>query len=127
MCHCGLPAYYHICYSMEDRYDIDYFSPDVENSVLSLPDRLAARYLFLADRIRMFGPNLGMPQTRPMGDGIFELRLIAAEGHARVLFCLVSGRRVVMLHCFQKQSAKTPLRELRVARRRQKEIEDGKP
>ena len=59
-----------------------------------------------------------------MGDGLFELRLKAAEGIARVFYCTLVGRRIVILHQFVKKTEKTPLRELEVARRRLKEVKD---
>jgi phage-related protein len=59
-----------------------------------------------------------------MGDGLFELRLKAAEGIARVFFCTVVGRQIVVLHQFVKKSEKTPKRELKIARNRMKEIRD---
>jgi phage-related protein len=71
-----------------------------------------------------YGPDLGMPHTRAMGDGLLELRLKAAEGIARVFFCTVVGRRIVVLHQFVKKSEKTPKRELKIARNRMKEIRD---
>jgi len=67
-----------------------------------------------------------MPHTRAMGDGLFELRLKAAEGIARVFYCTLVGRRVVMLHQFIKKSEKTPLNELKIARNRMKEVKDEK-
>jgi phage-related protein len=66
----------------------------------------------------------GTPHTRPMGDGLFELRLKAAEGIARVFFCTVVARKIVVLHQFLKKSEKTPNRELKIARSRMKEIRD---
>lgn len=75
--------------------------------------------------MEMYGPNLGMPHTRAMGDGLFELRLKAAEGIARVFFCTLIGRRIVMLHQFIKKSEKTPRNELEIARRRMKETKDA--
>ena len=71
-----------------------------------------------------YGPNIGMPHTRSMGDGLFELRLKAAEGIARVFFCTVVGRQIVVLHQFVKKSEKTPKRELQIAWNRMKEIRD---
>ena len=74
--------------------------------------------------MEIYGPNLGMPHTRSMGDGLFELRLKATEGIARVFFCTVVGRQIVMLHQFVKKSEKTPKRELKIAWNRMKEIRD---
>jgi len=89
-----------------------------------LPDTLAARYVVLTRRMQAIGPNLGEPHTKAMGDGLFELRLKGAEGIARVFYCTLIGKRIVMLHGFVKKSDRTPLRELDVARSRLKEIKD---
>jgi phage-related protein len=69
-----------------------------------------------------FGPDQGMPHTRAMGGGLFELRIKAAEGIARVFYCTAVGRRIVVLHQFVKKSDKTPRKELETARRRMKEV-----
>jgi phage-related protein len=71
------------------------------------------------------GANLGPPHTDAFGDGLFELRLKGADGIARVFFCTLVGRRIMMLHSFIKKSQKTPLRELELARKRMKEIKDA--
>lgn len=68
------------------------------------------------------GPNLGEPHTKAFGGGLFELRLKGAEGIARVFFCTLVGRRIVMLHSFLKKSEKTPPREREIAERRMKEV-----
>jgi phage-related protein len=75
--------------------------------------------------MEIYGPDLGMPHTRAMGEGLFELRLKAGEGIARVFYCTLVGRRIVMLHQIVKKSEKTPPRELDVARRRMKEVKDA--
>ena len=71
----------------------------------------------------VYGPDLGMPHTRAMGKGLFELRMKAKEGIGRVFFCTQPGRRIMMLHAFIKKSAKTPANELRIARARLKELQ----
>jgi phage-related protein len=68
------------------------------------------------------GPNLGEPHTKAFGDGLFELRLKGAEGIARVFFCTLVGKRIVMLHSFVKKSDRTPLRERELALTRMKEV-----
>ena len=71
------------------------------------------------------GPNLGEPHTEAFGGGLFELRLKGAEGIARVFYCTLVGRRIVMLHGFIKKTQKTPPRERRVAEARLKEIKNA--
>lgn len=106
-------------------YRIEYYSEGVEKEILALPDTLAARYIVLTRRMTAVGASLGAPHTDAFGDGLFELRLKGADGIARVFFCTLVGRRVVMLHSFIKKTQKTPLRELEVARKRMKEVKDA--
>jgi phage-related protein len=103
-------------------WSIGYYNQTVEQAVLRLPPGLLARYLRLTDLMLEFGPNLGMPHTRAMGEGLFELRVKGPEGIARVFYCTVVQRRIVMLHAFIKKSQKTPKRELDIAKRRLQEV-----
>lgn len=103
-------------------YTISYFSEAVQTDILNLPDTLAARYIVLTRRMVSLGPNLGAPHTKAFGEGLFELRLKGSEGIARVFFCTLVGRRIVMLHSFIKKSDKTPLRERRIAEARMQEV-----
>jgi phage-related protein len=73
----------------------------------------------------VYGPDLGMPHTRAMGGGLFELRLKATEGIARVLYCTMIGKRIMILHQFTKKTKKTPPKEVGIARRRMKEVKDA--
>jgi phage-related protein len=103
-------------------YEVCYYSEGVQEQILELPDTLAARYIVLTRRMLAIGPNLGEPHTKAMGDGLFELRLKGAEGIARVFYCTLIGKRIVMLHSFIKKSDRTPKRELEIAHHRMKEI-----
>ena len=105
-------------------WTVTFFNPRVEAEILALSAGHVARFIRYAERMEVYGPDLGMPHTRPMGEGLFELRIKAAEGIARVFYCTVVGRRIVFLHQFVKKTEKTPPRELEVARRRLKEIKD---
>ena len=104
---------------------VTFYSSEFRTEVLQLPAGFVARFLRYAERMEIYGPNLGMPHTRSMGEGLFELRLKAAEGIARVFYCTVVGRQIVVLHQFVKKSEKTPKRELQIARNRMKEIRDA--
>ena len=103
-------------------FTITYYSEAVQEQILELPDTLAARYVVLTRRMVALGPNLGEPHTKAFGDGLFELRLKGAEGIARVFFCTLLGKRIVILHSFIKKSERTPLREREIAVTRMKEI-----
>ncbi|MEI7696440.1 MAG: type II toxin-antitoxin system RelE/ParE family toxin [Chlorobium sp.] len=68
------------------------------------------------------GPNLGLPYTRPFGERLFEIRARGAEGIGRAFFCCLVDRKVVILHGFIKKTQATPIKELKLARKRLKEI-----
>lgn len=109
------------------NYTIDYYSDDLQADILNLPEGLLAKYLALSDRMEFQGANLGEPHTQAMGGGLFELRLKSAEGIARVFYCTRIGRRIVMLHSFIKKTQKTPLKELKIAQTRMREIKNANP
>ncbi|MEO8223845.1 MAG: type II toxin-antitoxin system RelE/ParE family toxin [Gammaproteobacteria bacterium] len=104
------------------NWKVTFYSQRLEKEILQLPAGFLARFVRYAERMEVYGPDLGMPQTRAMGRGLFELRLKAAEGIARVFYCTVIGRQIVMLHQFTKKSEKTPRKDLEVARRRLEEV-----
>jgi phage-related protein len=65
---------------------------------------------------------VGMPLCRPMGEGLWEVRTnLPSNRIARVLFCLVA-ERIVVLHGFVKKTQKTPVDDLALARKRMKEF-----
>ena len=72
--------------------------------MVALPKGLQARYIHLTERLRTFGPDLGMPHTRALGKGLFELRAKSKEGIARIFFCILAGQRIMMLRAFVKKS-----------------------
>ena len=111
-------------YDLEVTWKITFFSARLEEEVLALPAGFLARYLRYAERMEIYGPDLGMPHTKAMGGGLFELRIKASEGIARVFYCTIVNHRIVMLHQFVKKTDRTPPREMAVARRRLKEIKD---
>ena len=63
------------------------------------------------------------PLCRPLGDGLCEVRGDCTGNRiARILFCIVEGR-IVVLHGFIKKTRKTPDEVLTLARRRKREFE----
>ena len=65
-------------------WKIEYPYKDVEQFVLRLSPGLSAQYFHLTDLMIEFGPRLGMPHTKGMSKGLFELRVKGEEGIARV-------------------------------------------
>jgi phage-related protein len=104
------------------QWAIEFYSEKVEADTIGFPAGILAHLVHILEMIEEMGPNLGMPYTRPMGDGLFEIRAKGREGIGRSLFCTVKGRKIIILHSFIKKSQKTPRRELKTAITRMKEV-----
>lgn len=101
---------------------IEYYSETVQDEIRRWPAELRAHYVHVTQRIEAEGPDLGMPLTRALGQGLFELRCRGREGIGRALFCTRSTGRVMILRAFIKKTQRTPRNELDLARKRQKEV-----
>lgn len=106
-------------------YLIEYFHERVLNEVESWPVDVVADYARLVELLIEHGPNLHLPHSRAFGGGLFELRPRSRSGIGRAFYCFLIGRRIVVLHAFVKKSQQTPGRELKLARKRLKELQDG--
>lgn len=103
-------------------WTIDYYSEAVQLEIEALPVGIRAAYVRLTELVEEFGLDLRMPHSRAMGSGLYELRPRGREGIARVFYCTLVGRRIIILHSFIKKTTGTPARELALARRRQREV-----
>lgn len=64
-----------------------------------------------------YGWPFGMPLIRKLEAGLWEVRSRLLNRIARVIFT-VEGDTMILLHGFIKQSQKTPLQDLQLARQR---------
>ena len=107
------------------KWEIIYYNSDLEEEILGLPDGLLARYIKLTELMEIHGADLGMPHTEALRKGLFELRVKAKEGIARVFYCTKVGKKIYMLHSFIKKTNKIPNKELKLARKRLQEVKDN--
>jgi phage-related protein len=69
-----------------------------------------------------FGWPIGMPICRSLGGGLWEVRsTLPSRRIARLVF-FVGGGRIGVVHGFIKQTQKTPIDDLEIARKRAKEM-----
>lgn len=106
-------------------YQIEYFHPRVLAAIDAWPVDVLADYARLAELLAEHGPNLRLPHSRAMGEGLFELRPRGRSGIGRAFYCFLVGRRVVVVHAFVKKTPQTPEKDLKLARKRMKEIDHG--
>lgn len=105
-----------------NKWKVTYYSQDVYQQLLKWPKKLRAKYTRIAEMMEQLGPDLGMPYTKPFGEGLFEVRAKAQEGIARAFFCIQVDQEIVILHGFIKKTQQTPNKELKIARKRLAEV-----
>jgi phage-related protein len=62
------------------------------------------------------------PYVKPLGSKLFEIRMKGKDDIARAIYIAATGQRLVVLHAFQKKTAKTPRSAIRIALERAKEV-----
>jgi phage-related protein len=107
------------------NFTIEYFHARVKAEIESWPDELLADFARVVELLMDFGPNIGMPHSRPLSGGLFELRLRGRGGIGRAFYCFTFGRRAVILHAFIKKTQEIPEQDLRIARKRMREVRNG--
>jgi phage-related protein len=107
-----------------NRYRVEFFrttsgkSP-VGDFIENLDGKTYVKLERLLELLAVYGPDIGMPYSKPLGQGLFELRLRGVH-ESRFLYVFISGQRIVILHAFAKRTQKTPKQELALARLRQR-------
>lgn len=64
------------------------------------------------------GTRLGMPYSKHLRDSLWELR----PKNNRIIYCCIQGNNIYLLHYFKKQTQKTPLKDIKLALQRFKEL-----
>lgn len=55
------------------KWEIKYYNDALQKEIQTFPVGIQARYILLTERMMIYGANLGMPHTKSMKDGLFEL------------------------------------------------------
>lgn len=68
---------------------------------------------------------VGMPKCRSISGvkGLYEIRSFLSSGRAVRIFFVISDRKIVLLHGFEKKTQKTPDTELKLAVSRMKDVQ----
>lgn len=104
------------------NYVVEYYElPDgthpAEEFILEQDVKMRAKIFLALEFLEEKGPQLREPFSKPLGDGIFEIRAKQGSGISRVLYFFVVGRKVILTNGFVKKTQKTPIREIEKAKR----------
>lgn len=100
---------------------IFYDKPDgtepAKEFLLSLDKKMYAKMLQTIKLLEDYGTLVREPYSKPLGDGIFELRAQIGTDISRVLYFFVVGRKIILTNGFIKKTQKTPPGEIDRAKR----------
>jgi len=93
----------------------------IEKFIQSLDDNTIAKVLRVIDLLERFHHDLGMPHTKKVCAGIFELR-VRGKQEIRLMYAFHASK-IVLLHGFVKKSQKIPQKELKLAQQKFQDLQ----
>ncbi|WP_130835655.1 type II toxin-antitoxin system RelE/ParE family toxin [[Erwinia] mediterraneensis] len=104
------------------------YHPRARDEATELPVKIRVKFDRLIGKLEHDARLLGEPDTKPLGDGFFEIRTMGTD-ITRGIWVYHKGNTIIMLRVFIKKVQKTPANELEIARKRLAEVlnETGKP
>lgn len=100
-----------------EYYELEDGTRPAEDFILSQDKKMRAKIFSALELLELKGPELREPFSKPLGDGIFEVRAKQGSDISRVLYFFVVGRKVILTNGFIKKTTKTPAREIDRAKR----------
>ena len=83
----------------------------------SLDEKMRAKMILTVDMLQKNGNSLREPYSKPLDDGIMELRAVVGTNISRVLYFFVIGQKVILTNGFIKKTQKTPKKEITLAKK----------
>lgn len=105
-----------------DNFSVEYYENEegtrpAEEFILSQDKKMQAKIFMSLELLEIREPELREPYSKPLGDGIFEVRAKQGTDVSRVLYFFVVGRKIILTNGFVKKTQKTPPREIDRAKR----------
>lgn len=97
-----------------------FFDNSVKKLIANLESGTKAKVFRQTNLLKEFGEDLRMPYSRRIGKNLFELR-VRGQQEVRIFYTFKNA--AILLHTIIKKTQKTPEKELKVARRKLKEID----
>lgn len=97
-------------------YDKEDGTEPAKEFLLSLDIKMRAKMLRNIEMLQHNGYELREPYSKPIGDGIMELRAKVGSNISRVMYFFVFGKKAILTNGFVKKTQKTPKEEIERAK-----------
>ena len=98
-------------------------SAPVEDFLDSLTPKMRNKAVRSLELLEEFGNKLREPNSSPIGDGLFELRIKFSSDITRIFYFFYIGKKIVLTNGFIKKTQKTPSSEIELARKYKSDYE----
>lgn len=100
-----------------EYYELEDGTRPAEEFILAQDKKMQAKIFLSLELLEGKGPELREPYSKPLGNGIFEVRAKQGSDISRVLYFFVVGRKIILTNGFVKKTMRTPPREIERAKR----------
>ena len=102
-------------------FEVEFYTlPDggkpVKDFLDGLEPKMRAKALYGLSVLEEYGNALREPYSKPIGDGLFELRIKFASDITRIFYFFIVGNKIILTNGFVKKTAKTPPGEIKRAK-----------
>jgi len=103
-------------------FEVEYYEKEdgtlpAEEFILSLSPKMQAKIFRELELLELFGNELREPHSKPLGDGIYELRTKFSTNITRILYFFVINKKIILTNGFVKKTQKTPQSEIELAKK----------
>lgn len=98
----------------------------VEQFILELTPKMQVKALDTLEILQNSGNKRREPYSKPIKDGIFDLRIQFANDISRIFYFFYAGEKIVLTNGFVKKTNKTPQREINRALKYKEDYERSK-
>ena len=106
-----------------DYYRLENGKAPVEEFIDGLNVKMQAKAMHSIALLEEFGNKLREPFSKPIDDGIFELRLKFSSDITRIFYFFVVDNTIILTNGFVKKTPKTPKAEIELAKKYKKDYE----
>lgn len=94
----------------------------VESFLNQLDVKMRNKAIRSLELLETFGNQLREPDSKPIGNGLFELRIQFSNDISRI-FYFFKGNRIIVTNGFIKKTRKTPPAEIKLAKKYKDDFE----
>lgn len=98
-------------------WDVDFYKTKdnkvpVEEFLESLDTKMRAKAIHELQILEQLGSSLREPHSKPVKDGLFELRIKIGSDISRMFYFFRVGNKIILTNGFIKKTTKTPKGEI---------------